>query len=694
MLNNTPTLKKIFIYRMLASAIIQFFVLGLLLILVKDYLDYNQKINLINDLIINDSFTQEELSRYKILNNNYALNLALHNLANERKLDSIWFSTNFNSQKQFKKCISIDKTGYKLCHDRKGTFYGVTSLKVAKKFLGYIITSKKYSIITSAPIYYSLILILISVIGAFGINFIILFLSLKKKIEGNTKRLLTFIALKDCTEKNIQNLNIRDYAKIANKFLNERKQIEKLEKEAAFRDAKKCLAEQVAHDIRSPLAALNAALRDIQEISEDRKIIIKNATGRINDIANNLLFQYKKENYSEFPKEELRTELLFVIIENIISEKKFEYSNKNVEISSIITEESYSCFANIHLSIFKRILSNLINNGVEAIKENGFVNVNLNSDEEYIYIIIEDNGCGISTKNLLKVTEKGFSLGKRNGAGVGLYYAKEQIKKMYGNLMIESKIHVGTKIKITLPKIPPPKWFCQELNLSPNSQVLILDDDISIHQIWTEKISHYMPDVKLSHAFNPSNLFKLLNSKNNYDVCLIDFDLREHKKSGLKYIEEFNLTNNAILVTSAFENIDIRNRCEQLGVTIIPKVYIPFIRIKTFPAIQQNNNTIVFIDDDPTMRMVWSLAAAEANKVIHTFASPEEFNKKIGDFDKNSVIYIDSELHGQLRGEEYAKILHKKGFNSLYLATGYPKETFSNMPWIKSIVGKMPPFHF
>lgn len=112
------------------------------------------------------------------------------------------------------------------------------------------------------------------------------------------------------------------------------------------------------------------------------------------------------------------------------------------------------------------------------------------------------------------------------------------------------------------------------------------------------------------------------------------------------------------------------------------------------PTIQRNNNTIVFIDDDPTMRMVWTLAAEDANKLIHTFASPEEFNKKLSDFDKNSVIYIDPELYGTLRGEEYAKILYQKGFTYLYLATGYPKETFSNMPWIKSIVGKMPPFLF
>lgn len=162
----------------------------------------------------------------------------------------------------------------------------------------------------------------------------------------------------------------------------------------------------------------------------------------------------------------------------------------------------------------------------------------LNSDAERVYITVEDNGCGISKKNLLKVTEKGFSIGKCNSAGVGLYYAKEQINKMNGNLLIESTIHLGSKIKIILPKALSPKWFCQELKLYANSHVLILDDDPSIHQIWTEKINHVLPDAKINYAFNSSNLFELLNSKENYDLCLADFDLKEqHKKNGLDYIK-------------------------------------------------------------------------------------------------------------------------------------------------------------
>ena len=62
-------------------------------------------------------------------------------------------------------------------------------------------------------------------------------------------------------------------------------------------------------------------------------------------------------------------------------------------------------------------------------------------------------------------------------------------------------------------------------------------------------------------------------------------------------IEELNLNGKAILVTSCFEDIAIRNRCENIGVKIIPKSYVPYIKIIETP-VKELVNTVVFIDDD------------------------------------------------------------------------------------------------
>ena len=89
MKNKSHLIKNIFIKKMAYSALIQFVVFGLILMLAKDYFHHNQMGILSKNLIITDSFTTDEIGRYYLVNNKYALDLALYNLENERKLDSI-----------------------------------------------------------------------------------------------------------------------------------------------------------------------------------------------------------------------------------------------------------------------------------------------------------------------------------------------------------------------------------------------------------------------------------------------------------------------------------------------------------------------------------------------------------------------------------------------------------------------------
>lgn len=61
--------------------------------------------------------------------------------------------------------------------------------------------------------------------------------------------------------------------------------------------------------------------------------------------------------------------------------------------------------------------------------------------------------------------------------------------------------------------------------------------------------------------------------------------------------------------------------------------------------------------------------------------------------DKHTVIYIDSNLDTEIPGEIYAKELYKNGFKDIHLSTGYPPDKFKSVFWIKSVVGKIPPFN-
>jgi len=369
-----------------------------------------------------------------------------------------------------------------------------------------------------------------------------------------------------------------------------------------------------------------------------------------------------------------------------MAEKQYEYLNKKT-IQLTINDNACHCFAAIHLNSFKRVLSNLINNSIEASSEEGMVNVSLHCLDNMIHITITDNGCGIPPDILPKIMEQGFSFGKDSGAGFGLYHAKQQINRFNGKLFIESEVNVGTQVTIVLPQCNPPEWFCDSLAIKHDACIVILDDDPSIHDTWENKFYSW-PTVKRIHFSKAADLTSQKVNELKPDLYLIDYELLSDVYNGLDVIESLGINDHSYLVTSCFEDSKVRCRSEKLSVKIIPKSYVPYL------SIYETNvtNHMVLIDDDEIIRAVWELAAEKSGKIINTYKNPNDFISDMHHYNKNTTIYIDSDLKSDLPGEFYAKNFYEKGFREIHLASGYQAEKFSQMPWIKSVIGKEPPF--
>jgi FixJ family two-component response regulator len=101
---------------------------------------------------------------------------------------------------------------------------------------------------------------------------------------------------------------------------------------------------------------------------------------------------------------------------------------------------------------------------------------------------------------------------------------------------------------------------------------------------------------------------------------------------------------------------------------------------------------LIFIDDSESLAQAWEMAGATVNKNVKIYHSAAKLLSEIERYSQSTPLYIDSQLEGQMSGEELAKILYDKGYRELYLATGYPPEHFSHCTWLKAVVGKNPPF--
>lgn len=98
--------------------------------------------------------------------------------------------------------------------------------------------------------------------------------------------------------------------------------------------------------------------------------------------------------------------------------------------------------------VLQPLVENSIYHGIRNKEGKGKIVISTYEDEESIYLSVEDNGLGIKKSKIEDIYNN-------KGIGVGLRATKERLRIFYGDkfkFKIESKLGVGTKITIKIPK--------------------------------------------------------------------------------------------------------------------------------------------------------------------------------------------------------------------------------------------------
>lgn len=102
-------------------------------------------------------------------------------------------------------------------------------------------------------------------------------------------------------------------------------------------------------------------------------------------------------------------------------------------------------------SLLQRAFTNLIYNAIVHNDENAEISINIDKRDK-IYVEIDDNGKGISKKDLDNLFERyyrGTNTGESHkGSGLGMNIAKQIIEIHGGTINVESTLGVGTKITV------------------------------------------------------------------------------------------------------------------------------------------------------------------------------------------------------------------------------------------------------
>lgn len=103
----------------------------------------------------------------------------------------------------------------------------------------------------------------------------------------------------------------------------------------------------------------------------------------------------------------------------------------------------------------KIILNNLVSNSIKyqnISNENPYIIIRIQKNDNYIEIYNEDNGIGIHPDRIDKIFDMFYRASTiSKGAGIGLYIVKETVKKLNGNISVESQPNNKTFFKIQIP---------------------------------------------------------------------------------------------------------------------------------------------------------------------------------------------------------------------------------------------------
>lgn len=353
--------------------------------------------------------------------------------------------------------------------------------------------------------------------------------------------------------------------------------VERRKREALRTD----LLARLAHDLDSPLLSISSLSLKVKKLDQDLHRRLEQATQSIRNLLTETDRADKKllreaatptsaidEEFNEVP--------VAAVLREFVATKRGELSSiSDLNLELHVAPDCLDAFVRINLSDFRRHLTNVFKNSVEALdgRDHRSIKLDVSRSGSEIRITIEDTGRGIPAEQLHLIGKKGLSLGKK-GKGLGLYFLLESIRHWQGQFNIQSQHGVGTTISITLPKATTPKWYLSGLPEEPTKKTVFIDDDTSMIDRW--KTNLRLRDGEFLE-FNASDQFrKWFHAGGQFEDGLrfvFDYHL-DGDNTGLALIDELGIARESTLVTSGYLDESILRQAAQLDVKVMPKVMV------------------------------------------------------------------------------------------------------------------------
>jgi PAS domain S-box-containing protein len=207
------------------------------------------------------------------------------------------------------------------------------------------------------------------------------------------------------------------------------------------------LAAGIAHEIGNPMTSIFSFVQILREMETDefKKESLETIYFHINRISEILK---QLSGFTKIPAEEAKPCRINEIIEASTNLIQYDKKAKNVIITKELSQDMPEIV--IDCNRLSQVFVNLILNAVDAMTDGGSLNIISMIKNGSIVIEFKDTGIGIEKENTPKIFDPFFTT-KEKGTGLGLAVSYNIIKKMNGEMKVESEYGKGTVFTITLP---------------------------------------------------------------------------------------------------------------------------------------------------------------------------------------------------------------------------------------------------
>ncbi len=138
------------------------------------------------------------------------------------------------------------------------------------------------------------------------------------------------------------------------------------------------------------------------------------------------------------------------IVEKAILLSKVYAKNKNIEFKTTFDDKNSSIFADE--SKFIAALVNIIKNAIEAIDDKGKISVVTAIKDDFISIVVSNNGAKIPENVQKKIFSDGFTT-KSFGSGIGLYVCRQSLEEQFARLELLKSDEKSTDFEILVSMV-------------------------------------------------------------------------------------------------------------------------------------------------------------------------------------------------------------------------------------------------